>query len=89
MAEHTHDHDTARCRAMLENLSVYIDGEAEEALCHEIERHMAGCENCRVVVDTLAKTVKLYREHGQTHLPGEARQRLYAALDINEFLNDR
>lgn len=85
--EHTHSHDSAQCRAILQDLSLYVDGEAEDALCEEIERHMAGCENCRVVVDTLAKTVSLYREHGSSRMPGDARERLYAALDLSEYLD--
>ena len=81
------DHDRSACHNLLGGLSAYLDGEAEEALCQEIERHMAGCENCRVVVDTLAKTVHLYRERGHTPLPDDARKRLYAALDLADFLD--
>jgi predicted anti-sigma-YlaC factor YlaD len=91
MAEHSgHDHnrDKARCRALLGQLSLYVDGEAEEALCDEIERHMAECEDCRIVVDTLARTVKLYRDHGHVRLPGDARRRLYTALDISDYLDE-
>jgi anti-sigma factor (TIGR02949 family) len=82
------DHEHGSCRDLLGALSAYLDGEAEEALCQEIERHMEGCENCRIVVDTLAKTVHLYRERGHTPLPDDARQRLYAALDLTDFLDN-
>lgn len=85
MSEHQHPHDRRKCRAMLGDLSRYVDGEAEEALCDEIERHMAECEDCRIVVDTLTKTVKLYQEHGRTEMSGEARQRLFVALDLDDF----
>jgi predicted anti-sigma-YlaC factor YlaD len=81
------DHDRSSCHKLLGTLSAYLDGEAEEALCQEIERHMDECENCRVVVDTLAKTIRLYREHGQTPLSDDARQRLYAALDLADYLD--
>lgn len=81
--DHTHHED---CRALLGSLSLYLDGEAEESLCREIERHIADCENCRVVVDTLARTVKLYRDNGHAHLSGDARRRLYIALDLSEYI---
>lgn len=71
---------------MLEGLSLYIDGEAGKALCRDIEQHIANCDNCRVVLDTLEKTVKLYREHSHTTLPGDAKRRLYVALDLNDYL---
>lgn len=80
-----HSHDRKQCRALLGVLSQYLDGEAEEALCREIERHMAECEDCRIVVDTLSKTISLYKEHGHARLPGDARQRLFAALDLQDF----
>ena len=41
------------CRYLLGSLSDYVDATLEGELCAEIERHLAECENCRVVVDTL------------------------------------
>ncbi len=83
MSDLSHEH--VSCRRLLGDLSAYLDGEAAEALCREIEQHMATCENCRVVVDTLGMTIKLYRQYGHSSLPGAARRRLYAALNISEF----
>ena len=77
------DHD---CRHLLEALSDFVDGDASAALCAAIERHLADCDNCRVVVDTLRQTVKLYRELPQPALPTGARERLYRSLDLEAFL---
>lgn len=52
----THD-----CLPLLAQLSNYIDGQAAPALCAEIEAHLAACPDCRIVVDTLDNTVKLYQ----------------------------
>lgn len=70
------------CKEMLGSLSGYLDGELETQLCAEIEQHMAGCGNCRVVVDTLRKTVMLYRQYGHEPVPPEAKERLYAVLKL-------
>jgi predicted anti-sigma-YlaC factor YlaD len=70
------------CREMLGSLSEYLDGELESQLCAEIERHISECGNCRVVVDTLRKTVTLYRDHGHEEVPQDARERLYAVLKL-------
>ena len=80
---------TARCQHLLENMSDYLDGEASAELCAEIERHLAGCADCRVVVDTLRKTITLYHELPRPELPPEARLRLYRALDLTEFLSTK
>jgi len=70
------------CKEMVGSLSDYIDGDLEAELCAEIEQHMAGCGNCRVVVDTLNKTVSLYREYGREPIPQDAKNRLYVVLKL-------
>lgn len=79
--------DHEHCKHMLGHLSDYLDGEASAALCDEIERHVANCENCRVVVDTLRKTVILYRELPKPSLSESARERLYASLDLSDYMS--
>ncbi len=79
-------HDHSRCRELLGELSSYIDGEAEQALCHEIEAHIAECSDCLIMVDTLRKTITLYRAMSADPLPGDVEERLYRRLDISAFL---
>jgi anti-sigma factor RsiW len=83
-----HDSHKHECRRLLGDLSLYLDGEAEASICDEIERHMTECEDCRIVIDTLRKTVELYREHGHTPLSGDAKRRLYTALDLSDYIPD-
>jgi len=40
-----------------------------------------------VVVDTLRKTVSLYRRHPAPGLPSGARERLYKSLSLEELLD--
>ncbi len=80
--------DHENCRILLDSLSGYVDHELTDELCAEIERHMASCENCRIVVNTLRKTVELYHETAEDiHVPVDVRQRLYVRLNLDEFLN--
>lgn len=75
------------CHHLLAELSSYLDGEAEAQICAEIERHLAGCDNCQVVVDTLRKTVSLYQvQQTEPELPSDVRQRLYARLKLDDLL---
>lgn len=71
-----------KCPEMLGALSDYIDGELEERLCAAIEAHLRDCPECQVMVDTLNKTVILYRRRGQDELPSDVQTRLYAVLDL-------
>ena len=74
------------CQRLLGQLSDYVDGELEQTMCEEIEHHLADCQNCRVVVDTLSKTVALYRTQGQTPVPGEVEERLYKVLNLESLI---
>ena len=80
---------TARCQHLLENMSNYLDGQASAELCAEIERHLDGCADCQVVVDTLRQTISLYHKLPQPELPPEAHLRLYKSLDLGEFLTSK
>lgn len=71
-----------RCEEMLAMLSDYVDGALDAHVCAEIEQHMADCGNCRVVVDTLRKTIYLYRDYGHAEVPADAKARLYAVLKL-------
>jgi anti-sigma factor RsiW len=77
--------DKHECQHLLGQLSDYVDGELEQTMCEEIERHLAECQNCRVVVDTLGKTVALYRTQGQTTLPSDVEERLYKVLNLESL----
>lgn len=57
------------CRESIKNLADYIDGELEPELCEELERHLKGCKNCRLVMDSLQMTVKLCRDGVCEDLP--------------------
>jgi anti-sigma factor (TIGR02949 family) len=75
------------CHHLLSSLSEYVDGSLEEQLCAELEGHLADCEDCRVVVDTLHKTVYLvHQSASQTGTPENVRQRLFRRLNLDEFL---
>jgi anti-sigma factor (TIGR02949 family) len=88
--EHPHEHSHGQCRELLGSLSEYIDGDLEQQLCAEIEQHLQGCENCRVVVDSLRKTVSLYQTTtSSTDVPEAVRERLYKCLNLEEFLSDQ
>lgn len=81
-------HRHEECRHLLDSLSDYVDGDLQQDLCDEIELHMKDCENCRIVIDTLSKTVSLYQTSSDpAEVPDEVRQRLFHRLDLDEFLN--
>ncbi len=83
-----HQHTAGDCQQMLTQLNDYVDGELAPGLCIELETHMADCENCRVVLDTLGKTIYLVKQLDEEpdELPEDVEQRLFAILDLEEYL---
>jgi anti-sigma factor RsiW len=80
----SHEHE---CSRYLPDLSDYIDGELSPELCAELERHMAECERCRIVVNTTRKTIELYQQDVESgHAPRDVKERLFKRLDLDDFL---
>jgi len=78
------EHDHSVCHELLEQVSDYIDGDLEPGLCRELEAHLAGCPDCRIMVDTVRKTITLYHADAPTQLPPEVEERLYRVLKLDQ-----
>ncbi len=76
------EYERDACRELLGQLSDYLDGELEEAICAELEAHLAQCPDCRVMVDTTRKTITLYRVSAADALPPDVETRLYKVLQL-------
>ncbi|MBI5353933.1 MAG: zf-HC2 domain-containing protein [Chloroflexi bacterium] len=86
MTEHTH----GNCENLLGSLSEYIDGELNPELCAEIEKHLAGCENCRVVLNTTKRTIDLVQTPTENPaMPTDVRERLFKRLNLDDYLNPK
>jgi len=71
------------CRNLLRQLSDYVEGQADVDLCARIEAHLAECPHCRIVVDTLDNTIKLYHTLPESNPSTDARERLFSVLRID------
>ena len=80
--------DRSKCRALLGSLSDYVDGSLADEVCEDVETHLAECQDCRVVVDTLRKTIYLYRTTADESgtVPAPVRERLYRTLKLEDYL---
>ncbi|MEA2007586.1 MAG: zf-HC2 domain-containing protein [Chloroflexota bacterium] len=79
------------CHDLLEYLSEYVDGTLEnQAICEKIEEHLVDCEDCRIIVNTLEKTIYLYHASAEdTVMPSNVRDRLFQSLDLGDFLESK
>lgn len=70
----------AGCKEMLDKLSDYIDGELDPQMCKDLERHMQDCNPCLFFIDSLKKTITLYKYASNEPLPKEVHLRLHDYL---------
>ncbi len=86
MTDHLHEN----CQALLGSLSEYIDGELPSNLCEEIEKHLAGCENCRIVLNTTKRTIDLVQiPSPQEIVPQDVRDRLFKRLNLEDYMTPK
>ena len=86
MNEHTHKN----CQELLGSLSSYIDGDLSPELCQELEKHLAGCDDCRVVLNTTKRTIDLvHTPIEKPDLPEDVRERLFKRLNLDNFLTPK
>jgi len=69
-----------KCEELLKIISDYIDGEIETSICQELERHLQDCDPCKIVIDTVRKTILLYKGAEVYEIPYELSERLHNLL---------
>lgn len=71
------------CRDVFEMLSEYLDCELPVDTCEQLEQHIADCAPCVEFVESLRKSVSVYREYRPEENPpaltAEAKDRLSKA----------
>ena len=69
-----------KCDELLQQLNEYVDGNVDPGICAELEKHLAGCNPCQVVVDNIRQTITLYKDGKPYELPVTFRAKLHARL---------
>lgn len=68
------------CDELLQKLTDYSEGATDQALCAEIERHLADCTDCEDVREDLERLSRFCRQCEPARLPAEARAEIEALL---------
>lgn len=77
----------ARCLALLDQLSRYIDDEMTARQRRAIDVHCRDCARCKRMIAGLRRTVSLYRREGPAAMPERTRAR--ARARIARLLGDK
>jgi RNA polymerase sigma-70 factor, ECF subfamily len=68
------------CREMFAELSNYLDDQLDDSLCHELEKHMKGCQPCEAFLSSLEASIQQCRtapkETPDPHVAAKLRREL-------------
>ena len=68
------------CKHLLRELTDYLDGSLEAEVRVQLEAHLAKCPNCWVELDTMKKTIQVFKGMDPYPLPDDVKSRLMKAL---------
>ena len=70
-----------RCKKVIRQLSVYLDGQLTAAERKAVRSHIAGCARCRGELETLSRTVYAVADLPRLQAPSDLRDQVMAKLD--------
>ncbi len=71
---------SARCPDILATYSAYLDKEIDADTCRAMQEHVASCERCRNVCDSLKETLALCRTLPTVEVPADVQKAVREAL---------
>jgi anti-sigma factor RsiW len=70
----------ARCLALLDQLSKYVDDELPPRARQAIDAHCRDCARCRRMIAGLRRTIDVCRAAGSRPIPAKVRRRAAASV---------
>lgn len=70
------------CTDVAKHICENLDDQIHSEYCREIRRHLAECPNCTAYLDSLKKTVRLYKTEPFPRIPTGVRKHLFAVLKL-------
>lgn len=68
------------CTDFLARLTDFFDGTVPSDLLTEVQKHIAECKHCEVVLDSTTKTINIYRNQELYDFPPELEERLHTSI---------
>ncbi len=68
------------CQEVLDHLEDYLDEEAKAELRAQVDLHAGECPHCRIEIDSLKRTILIYKHEERVFLPQTLTDKLASAL---------
>ncbi len=71
------------CKHVYEHICENLDQELDSPQCREIKKHLEACPDCMAYLDSLKKTVSLYRAVPAPKVPRSVHARLIKVITLS------
>jgi len=68
------------CKKHFKRISEYLDGELDDRASRDIEESLEKCPECLECLNSLKKSIRLFKEAGEEEMPPEIKERLRSNL---------
>jgi predicted anti-sigma-YlaC factor YlaD len=72
------------CKEIAKHICGELDEHIDSPKCRKIKKHLKACPNCTAYLDSLKKTVHLYREYSYPTVTVRCRKNLFAMLKLGK-----
>lgn len=69
------------CKQFLQELNDFLDPNVDAVMKAHLDKHLSQCPNCFVLVDTIMKTLQVYKGMEPQSIPEDVETRLLIALE--------
>lgn len=69
-----------KCDKVYLHICDHLDEEITSPRCRQIKQHLEGCPNCRAYLDSLKKTIVLYKAMPEPPVPADTHRELFRTI---------
>ncbi len=71
-----------KCQGVYKYICENLDANMKSARCRAIKKHLDSCPDCSAYLDSLKKTILLYKKESGPSVPVSMHKRLFKMIDL-------
>ncbi len=71
-----------KCKSVYKHICENLDFDINSPECRAIKKHLTSCPDCSAYLDSLKKTILLYKHEPGPRMPLSAHRRLVKVIDV-------
>ncbi|MDL1892965.1 hypothetical protein FBQ87_08750 [Sphingobacteriales bacterium CHB3] len=71
-----------KCKGVYQYICLNLDADMNSPKCRAIKKHLDSCPNCTAYLDSLKKTILLYKKQEGPSIPLKTHRKLHKVIDL-------